>query len=476
MKSLMGKLFVFTALMVVLSMVILSGGIFPQLRNAALADKQQTMTRTARQVGKMTSDLLSNYSHLQERNYELMLSVMTENGQTHILVCDARGQIIISSDDSRTAYTGALVDQRICDQVMKNGSFQEVGNLNGLYHGTNFTAGEPYRDAAGRAVGFVLVSSSVDYVTRMVTEIQRVFHLWMLLVVLLTAILAYFISRTLTRPIKRMSIAAREFAHGEYTTRVPVTTQDEIGELTVAFNNMADSIEKSEELRRSFVANVSHELRSPMTSIGGFVDGILDGTIPPEQEKHYLEIISTEVRRLSRLVSRMLDITRMQAEDPTESGARFDLTEVVRRVIIAFEARLEEKRLILDVDMSENALFMFGNEDAMYQVVYNLVDNAVKFSEPERVIEIHLNGRGRELNFSVANFGPTIPAEELPYVFDRFHKTDRSRASDKKGLGLGLYIVKTTVNQHKGDIGVSSENGKTVFRFRVPCAREKNRG
>lgn len=476
MKSLMGKLFVFTALMVVLSMVILSGGIFPQLHDMVLVEKQQTMTRTARQVGNITTELLSNYSHLQERNYRFMLSGLTEDGHNHILVCDTDGQIIISSDDSKTAYTGAVIPKKIRNQLLDQGSLQVIGNLGGLYHGTNFTAGETYRNASGRVAGFVLVSSSVDYVTRIVAEIQSTFYLWMLLVNLVTAVLAYFISRSLTRPIKRMSIAAREFAHGEYTTRVPVTTQDEIGELTVAFNNMADSMEKSEELRRSFVANVSHELRSPMTSIGGFVDGILDGTIPPEQEKHYLEIISSEVRRLSRLVSRMLDITRMQAEDPTESGTRFDLSEVVRRVIIAFETRLEEKRLVLDVDLAEDALFVFGNEDAMYQVVYNLVDNAVKFSEPERVIELRLFGRGRDVHFSITNFGPTIPAAELPYVFDRFHKTDRSRASDKKGLGLGLYIVKTTVNQHKGDIGVSSEDGKTEFRFRIPCAREKNRG
>ncbi len=473
MKGLMGKLFLCTACMVVFSMVMLIGGIFPQLTETVLMEKQQSMTHTARQVGRMTSELISDYNYLQKRNYVFMLSGMTEGGQNHILVCDADGQVLISSNDENRAYNGAFVGEKVRDEVMAKGSVQAIGNLNGLYQGTNYTAGETFRDAKGNVVGFVLVSSSVDYVTHMVSEIKGTFYLWMLLTLLITAVVAYFVSRTLTRPLKRMSLAAREFAQGEYTTRVPVTTQDEIGELTVAFNNMADSVQKSEELRRGFLANVSHELRSPMTSIGGFVDGILDGTIPEESRPHYLQIISSEVRRLSRLVSRMLDITRLQAEEPTETGSRFDLSEVVRRVIIAFGDRLEEKNLALDVDIADNAVFQFGNEDAMYQVIYNLMENAVKFSEPDRVIELYLAERGREIVFSIANFGTTIPAEELPYVFDRFHKTDRSRSNDKAGLGLGLYIVKTTINQHKGDIGVTSEDGKTRFWFKVPQWRGK---
>jgi len=470
MKSLMGKLFVFTALMVILSMVILGGGIFPQLRNTVLSERQQSMTRTAKQVGSMTTELLGNYNYIQERNYRFMLENLTDDGRNHILVCDKDGQVLISSDESHGAYLGAVIDPEIVSELWQNGSYNGVGDLGGLYRGTNFTAGEVYRNANGVAAGFVLVTSSVEHVTRIVEEIQSTFYFWMILIVLFIAILAYFISRTLTRPVKRMASAAREFAHGKYTARVPVTTQDEIGELTVAFNNMADAIEKSEELRRGFVANVSHELRSPMTSIAGFVDGIRDGTIPPEQQGKYLDIISSEVRRLSRLVSRMLDITRMQASDPTENGARFDLCEVVRRAVLAFEARLEEKTLVLDVKLPEHGLYLFGNEDALYQVVYNLVDNAVKFSDNERVITLSVSAHGRDAECTVSNFGQTIPPEELPYLFDRFHKTDRSR-SEQAGLGLGLYIVKTTVNQHKGDIGVTSENGKTTFWFRIPMTR-----
>ncbi len=470
MKSLMGKLFVFTAAMVVLGMVILSGGIFPQLRNTVLLEREQSMTRTARQVGNMTTELMGDYNYIQERNYRFMLEHLTEDGRNHILVCARDGQILVSSDESRGAYLGAMVDDEVRSELLANGTYRGVGDLGGLYRGTNFTVGEVFRRPNGDVAGFVLVTSSVEFITRIVGEIQSTFYFWMILIVLFIAILAYFISRTLTRPVKRMASAAREFARGEYTTRVPVTTHDEIGELTVAFNNMADSIEKSEELRSSFVANVSHELRSPMTSISGFVDGILDGTIPPEMQEHYLGIVSSEVRRLSRLVSGMLDITRMQAFDLEKDGASFDLCEVVRRAVLAFEPRLEEKSLMLDVKLPEEALPLFGNEDALYQVVYNLVDNAVKFSDNERVISLTVTARGRDAECAVTNLGTTIPPEELPYLFDRFHKTDRSR-SETSGLGLGLYIVKTIVNQHKGDVDVTSENGKTTFTFRIPLGR-----
>ena len=467
MKSLMGKLFVFSALMVILSMVILGSGIFPQLRNTVLDERRQSMTRTAQQVGSMTTELLGNYNYIQKQNYRFMLENLTEDGRNHILVCDRDGQVLLSSDESFGAYLGSYVDAEIVEQLMREGRYSGVGNIGGLYRGDNYTAGEVYRDANGAVAGFVLVTSSVDYVTRVVREIQSSFYFWMILIVLFIAILAYGISRSLTRPVKRMASAAREFARGQYTTRVPVTTQDEIGELTVAFNNMADSIEKSEELRSSFIANVSHELRSPMTSISGFVDGMLDGTIPPEQHERYLAIVSDEVRRLSRLVSGMLDITRMQASDPTENGTVFDLCEVVRRAVLAFEARLEEKALVIDVRLPEEAIYLFGNEDALYQVVYNLVDNAVKFSDPERVVSLNVTVRGRDAECSVTNFGPTIPPEEIPYIFDRFHKADRSR-SETSGLGLGLYIVKTIVSQHRGNISVTSENGCTAFTFRIP--------
>jgi len=281
-------------------------------------------------------------------------------------------------------------------------------------------------------------------------------------------IAAYTGTKGITRPIKRISTAARQFARGDFAVRVPVKSSDEIGELSQSFNSMADTIEKSEELRRTFIANVSHELRSPMTSIGGYVDGILDGTIPPENEQKYLEIISVEVKRLSRLVSSMLDITRLQSQDFTQSAICYDFCEQVRYVIIGLEPKIQEKNLNIDVSFSNECIEFYANQDAIFQVLYNLMENAIKFSPADSTITISVFTRGGKLIFDIKNTGKDIPPEELPYIFDRFHKADKSRGNDKSGLGLGLYIAKTIINQHGGDIGADSKDGVTQFHFSLP--------
>jgi signal transduction histidine kinase len=212
-----------------------------------------------------------------------------------------------------------------------------------------------------------------------------------------------------------------------------------------------------------------------MTSIGGFVDGILDGTVPKEKERHYLEIISSEIRRLNRLVSRMLDITRLQAADYPQNLTKFDFCEVIRRAVFGFEKRIEEKSINIDISLSEYTIEVNANEDAIYQVIYNLIDNAIKFTANNETIVIKANSSGGKAEFKIINRGASIPEEQIPYIFDRFHKTDRSRSADKSGLGLGLYIAKMIVSQHKGEMGVKSLDGVTEFRFTIPIEPPKSR-
>ena len=241
-------------------------------------------------------------------------------------------------------------------------------------------------------------------------------------------------------------------------------------ELAVAFNNMASLLQKSEYQRQEFVANVSHELKTPMTTISGYIDGILDGTIPPERQEKYLQIVSDETKRLSRLVRSMLDISRLQDQGgvPEEQKIHFDLTEAVGQVLITFEQKINEKSLDVQVDMPMHPVHTRANKDAITQVIYNLLDNAVKFSPEKGVLGIRVRESGRKVYVSVSNQGQTIPAEELPLVFDRFHKMDKSRTQNRDGWGLGLYIVKTIVCSHGENIGVTSRDGTTEFTFTMP--------
>ncbi|MEE0784875.1 MAG: HAMP domain-containing sensor histidine kinase, partial [Oscillospiraceae bacterium] len=234
-------------------------------------------------------------------------------------------------------------------------------------------------------------------------------------------------------------------------------------------NNMADSLEKSEQQRKEFIANVSHELKTPMTTIAGFMDGMLDGTIPPEQHRHYMQIVSDEVRRLSRMVRGMLDISRLQDQTiPEEKKTVFDLCEAAGQVLVSFEQKITQKQLDVQVDMPNEATYTLADADSITQVIYNLMDNAVKFCQQGGTLGLKIQPEDKKIFVSVSNTGLTIPENELSRIFDRFHKTDKSRSVDRDGVGLGLYIVKTIICSHGEDISVTSRDGLTVFTFSLP--------
>ena len=240
-------------------------------------------------------------------------------------------------------------------------------------------------------------------------------------------------------------------------------------ELTVAFNNMATGLAKSEVQRREFVANVSHELKTPMTTIAGYMDGMIDGTIPAELHLQYMTRVSDEVRRLSRLVRSMLEVSRIQDQGiPEEKKRRFNICESIGRILLTFEQRINVKSLDVEVQMPDNGVGVWAEEDSITQVIYNLIDNAVKFCDEGGALYLQVESDGVKATVSVANTGQTIPEAELPLVFDRFHKTDKSRSRDREGVGLGLYIVRTIVATHGENISVTSRDGVTRFSFTLP--------
>jgi signal transduction histidine kinase len=225
-------------------------------------------------------------------------------------------------------------------------------------------------------------------------------------------------------------------------------------------------------MRNSFVANVSHDLRTPMTTISGFIDGILDGVIPPEQHSHYLQVVSTEVRRLSRLVTALLDVSRLQAGDRKFDMKPFDACEMGRQILISFEQKIEDKGLDVEFSCDEDRMFVLADRDAIHQILYNICDNAIKFSREGGKLAMSFTWSGgestrhRKAVVKVYNEGQGIPPEDIPFVFERFYKSDKSRSLDKSGVGLGMFIAKTIIEAHKETISVSSEYGQNcTFTF-----------
>lgn len=272
------------------------------------------------------------------------------------------------------------------------------------------------------------------------------------------------LSKILANPIKRVSSSAKEFAKGDLSSRVEIDRVDEnvteLTELADAFNNMADELEKSEDIRMSFISDVSHELRTPMTTIGGFVDGILDDTIPYEKQKDYLKIVRDEVTRLSRLVNTFLDITRMQSDKVNLNITSFDVNEVIRLIIIGLGSKIDKKNLSINLEFESDVCYVRADADKIKMVITNLIDNAIKFTNDSGMIKVTTEPKGNEVEIRVYNTGIGIPGDKQKIIFERLYKVDKSRSINKEGTGIGLYIVKSMLSVHGKDIRVESVEGE----------------
>ena len=280
-------------------------------------------------------------------------------------------------------------------------------------------------------------------------------------------LLKYTISRILS-PVKEMTLAAKRFGEGDFSEKVNISDQNEMGYLANTLNDMASSLEAIEENRKSFISNVSHELRTPMTTIGGFVDGILDGTIPESQHKQYLRTVSEEINRLARLVRSMLNISKYEAGELELQTEVFDLTSLTIRTVLLFEKRIEAKHIDIR-GLDAGRFFVNADEDLAQQVIYNLTENAVKFVDEGGYISYDFRKDDKFVYAVIRNSGEGLKKNEINKVFDRFYKTDESRGKDKTGVGLGLSIVRSIIKLHNGSILVRSKPGEyTEFEFSLP--------
>ena len=384
------------------------------------------------------------------------------------IVTDEKGAIIFAyySQNNKMKWDGAIPEDMIAE-LNTVGSYYGTGNFEGLFAGANVLCGESVKNGNGDICGYVF-SCSDAYMMADLWELMFKIVMGSILWVLLAALIAvYFISERVIAPLRDISNAAKSFAKGKFDVRVPVKGNDEVAELAETFNNMAESLNNYDNMRNTFMSDVSHDLRSPMTSIAGFVDGIIDGVIPPDQHEYYLKVVSTEVHRLSRLVSSLLDLSRIQAGDRKFTMVRFDVCETAKLILFSFEQKIDEKHLDVEFDLQDERVFANADKDAIYQVLYNLCHNAVKFSSEGGKLRISISKiKGKKVLVEVFNEGEGISAENIPLVFERFYKIDKSRGLDKSGTGLGLFISKTIVEAHDEKIWVESEYGKNCsFKF-----------
>ncbi|MEA4813825.1 MAG: HAMP domain-containing sensor histidine kinase [Oscillospiraceae bacterium] len=470
-QSLYWRQFLLTAGMIILTMVVLAVAFMGLSYNYVTTEKRAGMEKDVELVTQLATQYYTGESLADSTSFRTLASFAAEIADVQLLVCDNDGSVIMASD-SDIQGRSLSIPEATAAEIRGGEKYSGVNNLGGIYEHKQYIVGEsvmsPY---TGNLVGMILVTSDMSSFTQMWRAFFGIFFFTMITVMLIAVVLCSVTTVRQTKPIQDMVRAVRSFAAGNLDVRVnPNGQSDEMGELADAFNLMADSLQQTELRRREFIANVSHELKTPMTSIAGYTDGILDGTIPREKEKKYLQIISDESRRMSRLVRRMLDISRLQATDVIQEKRRFDVCESMRRTIISMEMKITDRGLDVEADIPEDSVFVMGDPDLIQQVIYNLMENAAKFAERGSTLKMGIGIKNGKALVFIQNRGETISPEEIPLLFERFHKSDKSRSEDKDGVGLGLYIVKTILRQHREDIKVTSENGLTTFAFTLTLA------
>ena len=421
-------------------------------------------------------DINSRYSVEKELMCE-SLYIISNSIDADVFVCDVEGNIILCKERAySTPYFGAFTTCALHDSYSISSALlqrvYETGTVTGritVRGQTNYIVGTTIV-SDGDVIGYTFAQTQTG-VQSLALAVIRIFLLSALACLMLAFICIWHLTKKMVTPLQQMSAAAKQFAIGAFSYRVKVRGCDELADLGIAFNDMADALDKTESSRASFVANVSHELKTPMTSIAGFIDGILDGTIPKEKQNYYLGLVSTEVRRLSRLVVAMLNMSKIESGEFQMKPNNYDISDQIIRILLTFEQKIEKKNIEIIGLEDLQPQYIVADPDMIYQVIYNLFDNAVKFTNEDGFIKVTLEDLGSQIRVSIKNSGAGIKAEELSRVFERFYKVDKSRSLDAKGAGLGLYIVKMMVEMHSGRIYAKSEDENTAeFVFTLPKA------
>ena len=466
-------------IMIFISFVILSGIITTMVRNYAFSDTEDRLNKESSIIVDIVNAEDTNSIEDRVAKIATIIEPMVNlNYDYDVIITDEIGKIILYTDideisDKKILKINTIAGYGSIDISHFDRHTDENGSVGYVYNGAIGEEKDKYMVYAkpveidGNIECYVMTLSSTNKEHNFVSITRRVVINSSIGVMLAAVIAAYIITERIVHPLRKMTLAVKDFAEGNFSTRVEVDDRnDEVAKLSKAFNNMAESLENLEKMRNSFLANISHDLRTPMTTIAGFIDGINSGAIPPEKHEYYLGVISSEVHRLSRLVSQLLDIARLESGERKFDYTDFDIAEMARIILISFEQKIEDKHLDVEFDAEFDEMYARADKDAIYQVLYNLCHNAIKFANEGGRFIISLSKiTDTKLKISVYDEGQVIDSDEVNMVFDRFYKTDKSRGLDKSGVGLGLYICKTIVDAHGETIGVEAGQDGCEFWF-----------
>ncbi len=473
-KSIFSQLFFYTIMAILFSFLVMGILMYGLLGNYLADYKEDSLFDVAEGLAEFTVNQAKQNPRYAKEDYQMNIDVRSLYTDSFIMVLDTDGDIVAAT----SGREDVSVRPEYYQKVMQGEKVRHMGTLGGLFSSATLTVGVPIRYDKNTVIGGVFVSLSMPEIHQLRGGVIRIFLFSVTLVFLVTLVIIYTLSARITKPLKALNNASKAIADGHFERRVELSEENEIGELGDSFNKMADSIQHLEDMRRSFIANVSHDLRTPMTTISGFVGGILDGTIPQEDEKRYLSIVMDETNRLSRLVTDLLDISKLEQGKFTLEKRELDINELIRLSVIKLEKRITEKNIHLTVNFQAENQWVLADKDSIQRVLTNLLDNAIKFTDEGGFMDIRTGTVDKNKTFvSIQNSGMGIDKDDLKHIFDRFYKTDKSRSLDKNGTGLGLFIVKNIINAHGETIWAESEPGSYArFNFTLASLPAPKRG
>ena len=472
-KSISVAFFSLVSTLMVLGIVLMGASEWVLFKNYFAKDRYETLDQVVG-VTQRTAQYLVQQAELPEGDeldaLSTKLEIIGESAEAYLFFTDNDGRVMIASSPDK--LESLIVPEEMMEKIDASDAdyYHVFGTLGGMLDGKSYITVSEMRNENGQPSGYLFLCSSGEQLTQFKQQFWSNFLLSACVMLLCASILTKILMRQLTDPLQKVTDAAQRFGGGDLSVRVEgVEGEGEAADLARTFNRMADNIQMNDNSRGQFMGNIAHELRTPMTTIKGFVDGILDGTIPPEMQNHYLQLVSEETGRLARLIQNMLDLSKLESGEYQVNARMFNIWETLTGVALAAEQRINDGMIELEGLTMDEKVLVYADPDLIHQVAYNLLDNAIKFTPAGGTIRFSVEKLGPEAEISIWNSGQGISPEALPYVFERFYKEDRSRGLHARGSGLGLNICKVLVNLAGGQIRVESQQGEWCrFVFTLP--------
>lgn len=425
--------------------------------------EQQLILQGERFKESMTSLYFTGVVDMSRMSFELQ--IMEKYMGASVFFMNNNGQVSLVSESLNQEWIGQTITDEAVSIVLDGRVATVKGKIGGMFNETVLTVGYPII-IGDKIIGGVFMCKPITVLQEATKEMRSVVVGCMVPVFIIGAILIYYSTKRIIMPLRDMNDAAKVIADGNFHNRIQVQSGDEVGQLAQSLNYMAENLEKTENSRQKFIANISHDLRSPLTSIQGFISAIADGTIPPQKQGHYLNIVLEETARLTKLANDMTDLSKVEAGAMNLELCEFDINEMIRDILNLFETRLSAKKIRTQAIFEEKVTIVVADPNMIQRVIQNLLDNAIKFTPDNGEIAVETIIKGEKVYISVRDNGEGIPQEEQKKVFERFFKADSSRGLDKGGIGLGLSIVKEFIKAHDEKIEVKSDiDFGTEFTF-----------